>query len=221
MVQRTVQLTIGLAAMVLTSAAASEQTVTVKDLEPFSHEAFIPAGSDLSSIRLERVKLVKAPTRLRLVNRGSYSEQEESFRDPGGSTYGPSVIVETTAEVYELNYSYTGQPLASDEYGGRNFTFSIYLRPEELGADVRQKLSKRKITPALAELFNVTASGLPQQRTVIDERNSRFCDGSYLDGGWVRTDRNCKDQIRVKTVAVPADYITVRIGSQLTKTANR
>jgi hypothetical protein len=153
MVQRTVQLAIGLAVTVLVSAAASEPAVTVRELQPFSHEALIPAGSDVSSIRLERVKLVKAPTSIRLVNGGSYCEQEQSFRDPGGSAYCPSINVETTAQAYELNYSYTGQPMTSDEYGGRNFTFSIYFRSEELSAEVRQELSKHKITPALAELF--------------------------------------------------------------------
>lgn len=221
MVQRTVQLTIGLAAMVLASAAASAPAVTVSDLQPFSHAALIPAGADTSSIRLERVKLVKVPTRIRFVNRGSDCEQQQSFRDPGGSAFCPSVHVDATAQAYELSYSYTGQPMTSDEYGSRNFTFSVYFRPEELSAEARQEVGKRKNTAALAEIFGVNASRPPHQRTVIDESNSRFCEGSYLDGSWVQTDRDCQDRTRVKTVTAPADYITVRVSSQLLERANR
>lgn len=73
MVQRAVQLTIGLAAMVLASAGASAPAVTVSDLEPFSHVAFVPAGADISSIRLEQVKLVNVATRIRSVN-GSWNQ---------------------------------------------------------------------------------------------------------------------------------------------------
>jgi hypothetical protein len=220
MVQRTVQLTVGIAMMVLTSAAASDSAVSVRNLEPFSHQALIPAGSDVSSIRLESVKLVKVPTRLRLENGGPNCDQEQSFRDPGGSAYCPSVKIET-GQAYELNYSYTGQPMGSDEYGSRNFTFSIYFRPEEVSPEVRQALSKHKMNPTPAELFDVTASALPQTGIVIDERNSRFCDGSYLDSAWALTDRDCEDQIRVKTVTSPAGYITVRVSSQSIQRANR
>ncbi len=210
-------LSIGLASVMLAAAAASGQTVTANNAQPFSHEALIPANSDVSSIRLARVKRVRLPVRIWFAD--SNCEREQTFRDPGGSAYCQPGKVEWT-EAYELSYSYSGQPLASDEYAGRKFTFSIYFRPEEISPEARQELSQRKTTTELSEMFGMATSNAAQLRAVVDERNSRFCEGFYLDGAWSQPDQNCRDEIRVKTVTAPADYVTVRVSSQLSKRVN-
>lgn len=51
------------------------------------------------------------------------------------------------------------------------------------------------------------------QKFVIDEAESHFCDGNFLDGSWTASDRNCKDQVHYKALAAPSDYLTVRIDS--------
>jgi hypothetical protein len=48
-------------------AAANAQPVTARDLDRFSHTAQISAGSDVSSIKLQRVKLVTIRTRMRSI----------------------------------------------------------------------------------------------------------------------------------------------------------
>ena len=45
------------------------------------------------------------------------------------------------APAYKVTYSFTGPPLASDEYGNRYFTFRVYFRPEELAPTVRRAIS--------------------------------------------------------------------------------
>ena len=48
--------------------------VVVKDLEPFTHAALIPVGSDLSSIRFQGVKAVTIPSRSRSITDTRYCE---------------------------------------------------------------------------------------------------------------------------------------------------
>jgi hypothetical protein len=98
--------------------------------------------------------------------------------------------------------------LTSDEYGGKYFTFSVYFRLEELSETARKKISKGKINRADAEsLFDVRTSRADVPRAVIDEERSKFCDGNYSDGAWVRADPGCKDIIKSRTVTAAADYV--------------
>jgi hypothetical protein len=214
--QSTQTLSIGLAALLLSTLANAQSPVTVKDLNPFTHVAMIPAASELSSIKLERVKLVKIPTKLRLVMNSSCDEQ--AFRDPGGSMYCPSTRREGMAQAYEVTYSYRGQPMASDGDAGKRFTFSVYYRPEELSSAVRALISRDKaLRGDVAGFFEVHTSGDPQRRAVIDEANSKVCAGSYVDGSWIQAESGCKDDVKSKTVDMAAEYVTVRVEPSSTR----
>jgi hypothetical protein len=193
--------------------ANGDELVVVQDLEPFTHTVVIPAGSDLASIRLQGVKAVTIPTRTRSTIDERYCGQT-AFSEPGGSMYCPLVLVQPEAftRAYQATYSYEGPPLASDEYGGRHFTFSVYFRPEELSPAERKVLSRRRSGRAeAAELFTLTTSREPETRRVIDEDHSTFCEGTYVDGAWAQTNPNCKDNVKIKTVTAPSDYIAVRV----------
>jgi hypothetical protein len=187
------------------------ELVVVKDLEPFTHAVVIPAGSDLASIRFQAVKAVTIPTRTRSTAEARYCE-EAALREPGGSMYCPSVEPEGFTRAYQVTYAFEGPSLGSDEYGDRHFTFSVYFCPEELGPSERGVLSQRKGSRAgAAELFTLTTSREPEARRVIDEDNSTFCEGTYLDGLWVKTNPSCQDNVKFKTITAPSDYLTVRV----------
>jgi hypothetical protein len=183
----------------------------VRDLQPFTHFARIPAESNKSTIRFESAKMVQVPTLITYATNSTYCE-ELGFRDPGGSMYCPSVKTGSPAMAYEVTYSYIGQPMASDESGSRNFTFRVYLRLDELAPDVRRALTDRKWDRAeVAEHFAVNTLREPARRIVIDEAKSHFCAGNFVDGIWTRTDANCKDEIHTKAIDGLSDYTTVRV----------
>jgi hypothetical protein len=126
--------------------------------------------------------------------------------------YCPYTEDESPAPAYEVTYSFKGQPLASDEYGDRYFTFQVYFRPEELPPGLRRALSIGKMKRSeLTTYFNVATSRPAVRAAVIDEANSSFCDGNYMDGNWIQRDPNCKDKVSFKTVTKPSDYITVQV----------
>jgi hypothetical protein len=183
----------------------------VEDLYPFTNIASIPAGSDPASIKLERVKPAKVFTETKSVIDSGYCHDLQ-FRDPGGSLYCPYVQEKSRALVYQVTYSFTGQPLTSDEYGNRKFTFQVYFRPEELPEALRAGISSGKVKRAeLATYFNVATSRMPVREAVIDEANSSFCDGSYRDANWIQKDPKCRDKVSLKIATIPSDYITVRV----------
>jgi hypothetical protein len=112
---------------------------------------------------------------------------------------------------YRISYSYNGPPMASDEYGDRYFTFSVYLHPDELSPAMRRTISAGHSRADVAAFFKLTTSRDAVQRVAIDEPNSTFCDGSYMDGSWTHTNSKCEDRITYKTVTAPSSYITVKI----------
>jgi hypothetical protein len=172
------------------------------DLHPFTHVASIPASSDPAKIKLEKVKATRVFTKEKSTTDPGYCKDLQ-FRDSGGSMYCPYTEDESPAPAYEVTYSFKGQPLASDEYGNRNFTFQVYFRPEELPSGLRRALSIGKMKRSeLATYFNVVTSRPPVRAAVIDEANSSFCYGNYMDG---------KDKVSFKTVTKPSDYITVQV----------
>jgi hypothetical protein len=184
--------------------------VEITDLHPFTSIAYVPVGSDVSSIRFESVKAIKVATR-----RTSTANQRycgEGYQEPGGSMYCPYVEDGSPAPAYRITYSYSGPPMASDEYGNTHFTFSVSVRPEDLNPALRQTISTRKISRATAaEAFKASTSRGLVPRIVIDDRNSALCDGNYSDGLWIHADRNCEDKVTYKTVSVPSDYIAVKV----------
>ena len=189
----------------------SSLKVQVEDLHPFTHFALIPAGSDVRTIRFENAKTVEVPTKMIYTTDTDYCA-ELAFRDPGGSMYCPRIQDESLTTAYEITYSFRGQPLASDEYGNTHFTFHVYFRPDELGPEVRNALSTRKLGRAdTAGYFKVTTSREFVQRVVIDETRSNFCDTILRDGSWTYTDSDCQNRIHYKTITTASDYIRVRV----------
>jgi hypothetical protein len=183
----------------------------IKDLHPFTHVASIPASSDPEKIKFEKVKATRVFTKEKSVLDSGYCKDLQ-FRDPGGSMYCPYTEDESPAPAYEVTYSFKGQPLASDEYGNRYFTFQVYFHAEEFPSGLRRALSIGKMKRSeLATYFNVVTSRPPVRAAVIDEANSSFCDGNYMDGNWIQKDPNCKDKVSFKTVTKPSDYITVQV----------
>lgn len=201
-----------LAAVVGAQANAKADSKSIIEVPlPFTHSASIPATSDPKSIKFERVKLTKVFTRVKITSDPAYCADLQ-FRDPGGSMYCPYTQDEAPADVYEVTYSFIGQPLASDEYGNRFFTFHVYFRPEELPSRLRRALANGKIKRAeLATYFDVTTSRPAVRAAVIDEANSSFCEGNYVDGMWVHDNPSCQDKVSFKTVTTPSDYLTIQV----------
>ena len=194
------------------SNASAGLRVQVEDLRPFTHVAYIPADSDVSTIRFEKGKTVEVPVKIRYTTDTSYCAELVLFRDPGGSMECPSRKTESPTAAYEVTYSFRGEELASDEFGLRRFLFQVYFRPDELVSVVRTALSDRKVSRAeKASYFTVRTYREQLQQAVIDDVQSNFCDTTLRDGVWTRTDPNCQERINYKTIATPSDYITVRV----------
>ena len=204
-------LVLGSAVLWLGSTGKAQPSVQVNDLEPFAHTALIPAGSDLSSIRLQGVKEVMIPTRARILTDAGYCKGA-AFAEPGGSMYCPLVREEELTPAYRITYSFEGQPLVSDEFGARYFTFSVYFRPGELGfATPAGHVAGKRRTAEVAAYFRLTTSRGFQAQAVIDGENSTFCAGNHVDGLWAHTDPKCQAHVQTKTMNIPSDYITVRV----------
>ena len=211
--QNPIYATSGSSALLRTAARSVKRGVEVRieGLHPFTHFASIPATTDPATIKFERVKATKVLTKVKSTMDTGYCE-ELQFRDPGGSMYCPYTQDKSPAPAYAVTYSFTSQPLASDEYGNRYFTFQVYFRPEELAPAVRRALSAEKMNRAgLATYFKVTTSRPLVRATVIDRANSSFCAVHIVDGSWVPNDPNCRNKVRFKTVTRLSDSITVQV----------
>ena len=172
-------------------APSAAATVEILYLQPFTNVAEIPAGSDLSSIRFEGIKAIKVATR-RII---STSVEDGSF-----------------VPAYQITYSYNGPPLGGDEYGRAHFTFSVNMRREDLDPTVVESVSAHRVRRTVAaESLKLTTYRSLVPKIVIDEANSAFCAGNYVDGLWTQTDRSCEEKVTFKTVAVPSGYIAVRV----------
>ena len=205
-----VTITLSFAAIVALAGESSNGTVALS-AQSSGLSVQIPADSDKSTIKFQSAKIVRVPTRITYTMNQRYCE-ELSFRDPGGSMYCPYTQTSESVTAYELTYSYIGQPLTSDEYADRNFTFQAYFRPDELPPQVRRDFTEKEPNrPDFAEYFKVDTVQEPMRRIVIDETKSHLCDGNFLDGAWTHTDANCKDEIYTKAVASLSDYFTVRV----------
>ena len=192
------------------ASAGNGDLAEVTDLHPFTHTAYIPMGSRLSSIRIEAIKLVKVATKRRTVTSERYCAQP--WTEPGGSMFCERTTDESSVPAYRVTYSYSGQLMASDEQGNAYFTFSVYFRPDEISPQLREVVALGKIQrAALAEFFTIATSSELVQHMAIDQANSTRCDGNYFDGDWVRTNPKCEDNIAYRKVAIPSSYITVKV----------
>ncbi|MBV8843324.1 MAG: hypothetical protein JO307_10990 [Bryobacterales bacterium] len=189
------------ATLAATLSIASAQTNQV---------AYIPAGSNLSTIKFEGVKMVTLASSAETVPDGRCEIAERS--EPGGSMFCAPATAKTFERVYKVTYSYQGHALASDEYNNTHYTFSVYFRPEELSDAERRVLSIRKGGRAdVAAMFEWTTSRDVQPSTVIDNSKSIMCQGTYVDGAWARSNVKCQDHVEFKTVAAPSDYVAVAV----------
>ena len=145
---------IGGAIPVAPMSAASEKQ------HALTHVAFIPEGSDLNSVRFEKVKTLK----IRATAADTESCEDLAAREHrSASAECPQADAMTS--VYEVTYSYSGQPMASDEYGNRHFTFQVYFRPDELSPAARKALSAAKIKRAdVASYFAVKTAPESQKK---------------------------------------------------------
>jgi len=186
--------------------------VQVEDLRPFTRLAYIPAGSDLTTIRFEKATTVEVPVKIRYTTDTNYCAELALFRDPGGSMECPSRKTESATTAYEVTYSFRGEELSSDEFGLRHSLFQVHFRPDELVSIVRNALSNRKLSRAeKASYFTVRTSRGYMRQVVIDEGQSNFCETTLRDALWTLADPNCQDRINYKTITSPSDYITVRV----------
>ena len=108
------------------------------------------------------------------------------------------------APAYEITYSYDGPAIASDEFS----------------AATRKMLEKKAARSDLAAVFHLTSSREPARRVAIDEADSRFCEGNYVDGAWQRRDTQCNEIVKYQTVTSPSEYATIRIGVTGTERAD-
>ena len=183
----------------------------LEGLHPFTHFASIPATAYPPTIKFERVEATKVLTQTKSAMHPGYCD-ELQFRDPGGSMYCPYSQSMSPAPAYEVTYSFNGQPLASDEYGNRYFTFQVYFRPEELAPTIRRAITAHSMKrPELATYFGIKTSRLPVRATVIDRAKSSFCEVHIVHGSWIPNDPKCRDKVSFKTVAMLSDYITVQV----------
>jgi hypothetical protein len=190
--------------------------VEITDLQPFTHVADIPVGSQTSSIRIEGIKLVKIATKRRTVTNEVYCNQR--WAEPGGSVLCQRTTDESPVPAYRVTYSYRSQPMASDEYGNPHFNFSIYFRPDEISPRLRELVASGKVRRAeLAEFFDIATSRERVQEIVIDQAKSTLCDGNYFDGNWIHTNPKCEDNIAYRRVAMPSSYIRVEVNSSTSR----
>src|ERR1700722_10947824 len=86
--------------LLVLSLPAAEPVPPTEDAHPFTHLAYIPANSELGTIRFEGIKRVNVPARIKHIADGHYCA-ELAFMDPPGSV----------TAAYEVTYSFTGQPM--------------------------------------------------------------------------------------------------------------
>ncbi|MBV8731268.1 MAG: hypothetical protein JO336_15780 [Acidobacteriia bacterium] len=206
---------------VITAAPGSGPVTQTQNLNPFSHVALIPANADLKSIQFEKIRPVTVPTAIRYTMDAHQCELISS-PDPGGSVACPYVETEAPVPAYEATYSYSGEPLASDEQANRKFTFAVYFRPEDVPADVQQAIAAKKLSRTdRAAYFAVTTSQPAVTTVAIDNTRSRFCSGSYVDGLWTHSDSACRDSIAYSSQTTPSPYVTVQIDTTAPQRAGR
>jgi hypothetical protein len=196
-------------------ALADDQTAftgeRIEALHPFGGIAFVPADADIRSFHFEALKAVRVPTRIGYTADPDYCG--DALHQSGGSMFCPQTRFESRVAAYRVTYSYTGEPLASDEHGGRRFTLDVYFRPSDLPEPLLQLLAggKNPGRSRAASYFELTASREPVRRYVSDEARSHSCPGVYIDGNWIQLDDDCDEILRSKAVMAPSDFLTIRV----------
>jgi len=185
---------------------AAKPTGQLEQLSPFTHVASIPAIVDPSTIRFEKMKVVELASKTKTVT-DAQKCKDQQFRDPDGSNCQTTTVVERVKAV-EAMYSYNGPVISAGESIPGRDTFSVYFRPEEVGADGPVEKMKRD---QAASFFQVTTARPMVEQKVIDKQNSKFCEGKYVDGNWVRNDPSCQDKVQYLNQTAPSAYLTVQV----------
>jgi hypothetical protein len=181
----------------------------VSAAETANNIAYVPIGTDLSSIRFETAKVLKVATTKTSMADRAYCE---SVREPGGSMFCSAAQPEA-APAYRVTYSFQAPPMPSDETGGTRYTFSVYFRPEQLSPAIREAIAAHTFKQSEAEsYFALKTYRSETAGAVVDESNSTFCELKDSDGLWMQKDPKCHNHVTYKTVTAPAKYITVQVG---------
>ena len=180
-----------------------------RELDPFTHVAYIPATVDPKTIRFKRLKMVDLAAKTQTIT-NSQDCKERSFRDPDGTNCEAVKVLER-AKAVEADYSYLSPEYSTAEgevIPANRQTFSVYLHPDELPVSGPVEKLNREQAEAL---FQVSTSRPMVQEKVIDKERSHFCEGDYVDGNWVQKDRNCRQQVEYTTRTVPSESWAVTV----------
>jgi len=189
-----------------------------RELNPFTHVASIPATVDPSTIRFEKLKMVDLASKTQTIT-DSQDCKDRQFRDPDGSGCEAVKVLERVKAV-EADYSFIGPQISSGEgqIAPSRQTFAVYFRPEELAVNGPvEKLNREQG----GSLFDVNTSRLMVPEKVIDQQNSHFCEGNYVDGNWVQSDSKCQQNVQYTTRTVPSTYWEVEVNLRHPMLASR
>jgi hypothetical protein len=177
----------------------------------FSHIAYVPVDANRSTIRFEKARLILVPTGMRATSDARYCA-EAAVRDPGGSSFCPSLAPESRVPAWEVTYSYTATAAAWDENGQARSEFAVLYRPEELAPQIQKALAERRRNRSeIAEYFALKTYRETLPKVVVNEAQSSFCDGNFVEGALVNNNSNCVANIALKTVASPSDWVTISV----------
>lgn len=192
-----------------TIGAVPAQPSLDRELDPFTHVAYIPATVDPKTIRLKRLKTVDLASKTQTIT-SSQDCKDRSFRDPDGGNCEAVKVLERVKAV-EAEYSYLSPEYSTTEgevVPANRQTFSVYLHPEELPvSEPVEKLNREQAE----SLFQVSASRPIVQEKVVDKERSQFCEGNYVDGNWIQKDPKCQPHVEYTTRTVPSESWAVTV----------
>ena len=181
------------------------QAPQTAEVNPFTNVASLPATVDPKTIRFEKLRMIDLASKTKTTSDPNCKDKQ--FRDPDGSSCQTVAVVERVKGV-EARYSYSGPVLSSGESAPGRDQFSVYFRPEEVGAaGPVEKLNREQAE----SLFDVSTSRPMVQQKVIDKEHSKFCPGNYVDGNWTKTDAKCQDDVQYTNQVVPSPNLMVQI----------
>ncbi len=183
----------------------AKRTSQTNEINPFTNVANIPSTVDPASIRFEKLRNVELASKTKITSDPNNCKDRQ-FRESDVNCQTVQVIEKVKA--IEARYSYSGPVVSSGEASPGRDTFSVYFRPEELAAAGQiDKLNREQAE----SLLDVSTSRPMVDERVIDKTHSRFCDGNYVDGNWVRKDANCKDDVAYLTQTVASPNLQVQV----------
>jgi hypothetical protein len=186
----------------------AKRTSQTNEINPFTNVASIPSTVDPASIRFEKLRNVELASKTKTTTDPNGCKDRQ-FRESDMTCQTVQVIEKVKA--VEARYSYSGPELSTGEASPGRDTSSVYFRPEQLAAVGQiDKLNREQAE----SLFDLSTSRPMVDEKVIDKAHSRFCDGNYVDGNWVRKDANCKDEVVYVTQTVPSPNLQVEVDTR-------